>query len=93
MVVGIYGAHPESRETQIFGQAVHNVNPVPKWSVEVVPVKQDLHDADEAGRVENSAGVDFVADEMDAFGVDEVDEEVELVAGEGDPQRVGGISD
>lgn len=93
VVVGIYGAHSETRETQIFGQAVHNVNPVPKWSVDVVPGDQNLHDAEEAGRVKNSAGVDFVADEMDGFGVGEIDEEVELAAGEGDPQRVGGISD
>lgn len=43
-----------------------------------VPVREELHDADEIRRVEDGGGVNLVADEMDGFCVDEIKEEIEV---------------
>lgn len=80
LVVGVNRSDAESRETEILGKTVHNVNSVPDFGeFVIVSVLENLHDAYEARRAKNSPGVDFVTDEMDIFGLDKGDEEIKFV--------------
>ena len=94
-VGGVDGADAEPREAQVLGQAVHDVHAVGHVSAAAVAPGHDLERADEArGRLgERRAGVDLVADEVDALGGDEVDDRLEVGARRRGAERVGRVGD
>lgn len=87
-VTGVYRPDTEPGESEVLGEAAHNVDAAGGGR----GGRRRLGDADEAPR--RSAGVDFVADEVEVVsGCDEVEEGGELAVGEGGAERVGGIGD
>ncbi|KAF7819716.1 hypothetical protein G2W53_025171 [Senna tora] len=64
VVVRIYGAHPEAREAQVLGEAVHNVDSL---RVLVAAGLEDLRHAGELARGEGGTRVDLVGYQMDVL--------------------------
>lgn len=75
VVVGVENTNSEPGETHVLRKTVDKVDEV--WIADDVVFVEDLRDADErlgVVAVEDSGGVDFVADEMDVLPVDEADQ-------------------
>lgn len=80
VVVGVNGTDAKTREAEVFGEAVNDVNLLREMGAfgDYLFKADEVRRGDEAG-----AGVDFVADQMKVFNLDEVGEGVELCGSHG----------
>lgn len=92
IVVRVNRADSETGKAEILGKAVDEMHSFPNSGILQVSCFENFHDAYEFRRAENRPRINLVAYEMDSFGFNEADEQVQFVSSHRRAQWIRWIS-